>query len=55
MGGGQDSSSKSSYPVLAPRPVGQWISKLYKDRLHQFTSMSRRIFYRESARSAVPC
>lgn len=38
MGGGQDSPSGSSYPVLAPRPVGQWISKLYKDRLHQFTS-----------------
>ncbi|SPN97108.1 probable alpha-mannosidase [Cephalotrichum gorgonifer] len=38
MGGGEDRSSKTSYPVLAPRPVGQWISKLYKDRLSQFTS-----------------
>lgn len=38
MGGGEDNSSKSSYPVLAPRPVGQWISKLYRDRLSQFTS-----------------
>lgn len=38
MGGGVEGSTKSSYPVLAQRPVGQWISKLYKDRLHQFTS-----------------
>ena len=38
MGGGQDSSATSSYPVLAPRPVGQRITKLYKDRLNQFTS-----------------
>lgn len=38
MGGGADSSVSGSYPVLAPRPVGQWISKLYKDRLNQFTS-----------------
>lgn len=38
MGGGDEGSTKSTYPVLAQRPVGQWISKLYKDRLHQFTS-----------------
>ncbi|PKS12023.1 hypothetical protein jhhlp_001319 [Lomentospora prolificans] len=38
MGGGEESMSKSSYPVLAPRPKGQWITNLYRDRLNQFTS-----------------
>ncbi|UQC80066.1 glycosyl hydrolase family 38 [Colletotrichum lupini] len=38
MGGGKELKSKSSYPALASRPVGQWISKLYKDRINQFYS-----------------
>jgi alpha-mannosidase len=32
-----DKKPKSSYPSQAPKPVGQWISKLYKDRINQFT------------------
>ncbi|KAL2757471.1 glycoside hydrolase family 38 protein [Sodiomyces alcalophilus JCM 7366] len=38
MGGGPDLRSKSSYPTLAPRPVGQMISKIYKDRIRSFYS-----------------
>ncbi|KDN71121.1 putative glycosyl hydrolase family 38, partial [Colletotrichum sublineola] len=38
MGGGREIKSKSSYPALASRPVGQWISNLYKDRINQFYS-----------------
>lgn len=38
MGGGEKLKSKSSYPTLAPRPVGQWISKIYKDRIKTFYS-----------------
>jgi alpha-mannosidase len=28
----------SSYPEQAPKPVGKWISNLYKDRINQFTA-----------------
>lgn len=40
MGGQTDTQKKpqSSYPAQAPRPVGQWISNIYKERLRQFTS-----------------
>lgn len=33
-----NSSTNSSYPQLAVRPVGQWIAKLYRDRINQFTA-----------------
>ena len=38
MGGGDASSSKpkTDYPALAPKPVGQYISNIYKDRINQF-------------------
>jgi alpha-mannosidase len=38
--GGRDSmsTSSSSYPKLAERPVGKQIHNLYLDRLRQFTS-----------------
>jgi alpha-mannosidase len=29
---------KSDYPAQAPKPVGQWISNIYKDRINQFTA-----------------
>ncbi|ROT37304.1 glycosyl hydrolase family 38 domain-containing protein [Sodiomyces alkalinus F11] len=38
MGGGRGLRSKNSYPVLASRPVGQIISKIYKDRIRSFYS-----------------
>lgn len=40
MGGATDTQSKpeSSYPAQAPKPVGQWITNIYKDRLKQFTA-----------------
>ncbi|KAM9884123.1 hypothetical protein VD0002_g3775 [Verticillium dahliae] len=38
MGGGRQVKSKSSYPTLAQRPVGQHISKIYKDRIKVFYS-----------------
>jgi alpha-mannosidase len=40
MGGGEDAprALKSEYPILAPGPVGQRISGLYKDRISQFYS-----------------
>ncbi|KAL8297527.1 hypothetical protein RB597_006560 [Gaeumannomyces tritici] len=31
-------TAPKSYPVRAPKPVGQWISNLYRDRLTQFLS-----------------
>src|SRR6187431_1225461 len=37
--GGETASQKkprSDYPVLAPKPVGQLISNIYKDRITQF-------------------
>ena len=39
MGGGSESQKKpnSIYPIQASKPVGQWISGIYKDRLRQFT------------------
>ncbi|OIW34878.1 glycoside hydrolase family 38 protein [Coniochaeta ligniaria NRRL 30616] len=39
MGGETQTQKKpaSSYPAQAPKPVGQWISNLYKDRINQFT------------------
>ncbi|KAI1004966.1 Alpha-mannosidase [Podosphaera aphanis] len=40
MGGDTFESAKSSnsYPKLAHRPVGQWISNIYKDRIAKFYS-----------------
>lgn len=40
MGGETPTLKKpeSSYPAQAPKPVGQWISNLYKDRINQFTA-----------------
>lgn len=38
MGGGRELKSKSDYPALAQRPVGQWISNIYKERINQFYS-----------------
>ncbi|KAK4188395.1 alpha-mannosidase [Podospora australis] len=40
MGGGtpQDMCSRSEYPLRAPKPVGQLISNIYKDRINQFTT-----------------
>ncbi|KAH6691636.1 glycosyl hydrolase family 38 domain-containing protein [Plectosphaerella plurivora] len=38
MGGGRELKSKGSYPTLATRPVGQWISNIYKDRIKNFYS-----------------
>lgn len=39
MGGGQPQASMStSYPKLARLPVGKQISKIYEERLRQFTS-----------------
>jgi alpha-mannosidase len=40
MGGETDSKKKpdSSYPAQAPKPVGKWITNIYKDRLNQFTT-----------------
>lgn len=41
--GGEPSSTaleqqkKSGYPVLADHPVGQWIPRIYKDRIAGFT------------------
>ncbi|KAB5563455.1 glycosyl hydrolase family 38 domain-containing protein [Coniochaeta sp. 2T2.1] len=39
MGGQTESQKKptSSYPAQAPKPVGQWISNIYKERINQFT------------------
>lgn len=39
MGGETQAQKKptSSYPAQAPKPVGQWIPNLYKDRINQFT------------------
>lgn len=36
----QESSGSSSkgYPQLAEKPVGQWIPRIYKDRIAGFTS-----------------
>ena len=40
MGGGDKNpkTTESSYPVLAPKPVGQWISNIYRERIGQFYS-----------------
>jgi alpha-mannosidase len=38
MGGGLNHKSKSSYPALASRPVGQRISSIYTERINQFYS-----------------
>ncbi|KAI8208184.1 Alpha-mannosidase [Colletotrichum sp. SAR 10_86] len=38
MGGGRELKNKSDYPALAQRPVGQWISNIYKERINQFYS-----------------
>ena len=27
---------KSTYPVRAPKPVGKWIEKIYRDKIGQF-------------------
>jgi alpha-mannosidase len=37
MGGEMGSTKpKASYPQLAPHPVGQKISHIYRDRINQF-------------------
>lgn len=42
MGGRESMDSKrSTYPQLVERPVGKQITKLYKDRLQQFTDQGQ--------------
>lgn len=36
MGGGRNTPTSSSYPQLAPKPVGKLIQSIYTDRLRQF-------------------
>ncbi|KAJ9142052.1 Alpha-mannosidase [Pleurostoma richardsiae] len=38
MGGERDvvAKPKSSYPTRAPKPVGQWIADIYRNRINQF-------------------
>lgn len=39
MGGeSKPAAAPKPYPVQAPKPVGQWISGIYRDRLNQLLS-----------------